>query len=311
MLWFKNRLYLSRILRTQIIQRNHDDSLIDHFDAKKTLKLVNRKYYWLNQKSHDDEFDMRHTIKKYCETCFICKRFKTSRHKSHDRAKSLFIFIHKWVDININFVTKLSLSCAWNEVVYNAILIIVDRLTKMIHYIFVTKTINAKNFVEILIRELVRIHDLLESIIIDKDFVFTSKYWLTLCYALKIKKKLSIAFHSQIDDQTKRQNNIMKQYFRFYINFEQSNWVKLLSMIEFVYNNNNIINAFTNMTFFEANQNYHSRMFFENNQNKRVKSMFAKNNVKHLQNLLNVLKINLMKTQTKQTHYQNERIMFK
>ena len=188
MLWFKNRLYLSRILRTQIIQRNHDDSLIDHFDAKKTLKLVNRKYYWLNQKSHDDEFDMRHTIKKYCETCFICKRFKTSRHKFHNRAKSIFIFIHKWIDINMNFVTKLSLSRAWNEVVYDAILIIVDRLTKMIHYIFVTKTINAKNLVEIFIQKFIRIHDLLESIIIDKDFVFTSKYWSTLCYALKIKK---------------------------------------------------------------------------------------------------------------------------
>ena len=80
-------------------------------------------------------------------------------------------------------------------------------------------------------------------------------------------------------------------------------------MIEFVYNN--VINAFTNMTLFEANQNYHSRMFFENNQNKRVKSMFAKNNVEHLQNLLNVLKVNLMKIRIKQTHYQNERIMFK
>ena len=80
-------------------------------------------------------------------------------------------------------------------------------------------------------------------------------------------------------------------------------------MIKFVYNN--VINASTNMTLFETNQDYHSRMFFENNQDKRIKSMFAKNNAKHLQNLLNVLKVNLMKTQIKQAHYQNERIMFK
>ena len=106
---------------------------------------------------------------------------------------------------------------------YDAILVIVDRLTKMIHYIPVTKTINAEYLAEILIREFVRIHGLLESIIIDRGFVFTSKYWSALCYALKIKGKLSIAFHSQIDDQTKRQNSIMKQYLRFYINFEQSN----------------------------------------------------------------------------------------
>ena len=50
-------------------------------------------------------------------------------------------------------------------------------------------------------------------------------------------------------------------------------------MIEFIYNN--VINVFTNMTLFERNQNYHSRMFFENNQNKKVKLMFAKDKVKH------------------------------
>ena len=74
-------------------------------------------------------------------------------------------------------------------------------------------------------------------------------------------------------------------------------------MIEFAYNN--VINASTNMTLFEANQDYHSRMFFEDNQNKRAKSMFARDNAKHLQNLLNILKVNLMKTQAKQAHYQN------
>ena len=190
MLWFKNRLYLSKALRTQIIQRNHDDFLIDHFDTKKTLELVNRKYYWLNQKSYDDEFDMRHTIKKYYETCFIYKRFKTSRHKFHDRAKSLFIFIHKWVDINMNFVTKLSLSRTWNEVVYDTILVIVDRLTKMIHYIFVTKTINAKNLVKILIRELVRIHDLLENIIIDKNFRLHIKILINIMLCVENQKKV-------------------------------------------------------------------------------------------------------------------------
>ena len=196
-----------------------------------------------------------------------------------------------------------------NFVIYDAILIIVDRLIKMMHYILVTKTINAKDLVEILIKDLVRMHELLESIVIDRDFVFTSKYWFSLCYALKIKEKLFIAFHSQIDDQTKRQNSTMKQYLRAYINFEQNDWIQLLFMIEFAYNN--AINVFTSMILFETNQNYHFRMFFENNQNLKVKSKFAKNNVKHLQKLLNVFRANLIDAQVKQAKYENKRTLFK
>ena len=44
--WYQNRLYLSLTLRSHVIEKNHDDSLIDHFDTKKTLKLISKKYYW-------------------------------------------------------------------------------------------------------------------------------------------------------------------------------------------------------------------------------------------------------------------------
>ena len=96
-----------------------------------------------------------------------------------------------------------------------------NRLTKMTHYISTIKTIRAENLAEILIREIVRIHDLSNSIITNRDSMFTVKYYFFLCYALKIRAKLSTVFHSQTDDQTKRQNSTMKQYLRAYVNFAQ------------------------------------------------------------------------------------------
>ena len=47
-LWYENRLYLSKILRIDVIARHHDDSLTSHFDTKKILKLIRRKCYWSN-----------------------------------------------------------------------------------------------------------------------------------------------------------------------------------------------------------------------------------------------------------------------
>ena len=180
---------------------------------------------------------MRAQIEKYCETCVVCKRSKVSRHKSYEILSSLSISEFKWADLTMNFVTELSESKAWNEIVHDSILVVINRLTKMTHYISITKTMIAENLAEILIREIIRLDDLSSSITTDRDSIFIFKYHDSLCYALKIKFKLSTTYHSQIDDQTKRQNNFMKQLFRTFVNFEQNNWIKLLFMTKFAYNN--------------------------------------------------------------------------
>ena len=121
----------------------------------------------------------------------------------------------------MDFVTDLPKSRDWNGVIYDFILVIVDRLTKMVHYVPVSKTVSAEDLAEILIREVVRLHGLPDSIITDRGSVFTAKYYSSLCYALKIKAKLSTAFHPQTDGQTERQNSTMKQYLRAYSCFTQ------------------------------------------------------------------------------------------
>ena len=314
-LWHDDCLYVSSSLREDVIKSNHDNSLADHFEIKRILELIRRKYYWFNQKRDNFErdvehdFNMRAQIKKYCETCAICKRNKTLRHKSYEKFSFLSISKFKWIDFTMNFVTNLSESKAWNETTYDVIFVVINRLIKMTHYISVTKIVIAENFVEILIREIIRLHDLSSSITTDRSLVFISKYHDALCYALKIKLKLFIVYHSQTDDQIERQNSIMKQYFRFFVNFEQNDWVKLLSMTEFAYNNSK--HAFTQMSSFEAMQRYKSRMFFEKFANFKIKSKFVKKHVEKLIELMKVLKINLVHAQKQQIKYKNAKIKLK
>jgi hypothetical protein len=77
-----------------------------------------------------------------------------------------------------------------------------------------------------------------KSIIFDKDSLFTLNFWSNFCYHLRIKIRLNIVFHSQTNEQTERQNQTLKQYLRIYVNYQQNNWVWLLFVIEYVYNNN-------------------------------------------------------------------------
>ncbi len=99
----------------------------------------------------------------------------------------------------MDFVTRLPVSTNWKGETYDSILVIIDRLTKMVHYKPIKVTIDVPGLAEIIIEVVMRNHGLPDSIVSDQDLVFTSKFWSLLCYFLGIKRKLSTAFHSQTD----------------------------------------------------------------------------------------------------------------
>ena len=158
----------------------------------------------------------------------------------------------------MDFVTGLPLSANWKGNSYDSILVIVDRLTKMVHYELVKITIDASGLLEVIIDVEVWYHSLLDSIVTNKGSLFTSKFWSSLCYFLGVKRRLSTTFHPQTDGQTKWQNSIMEAYLRAFVKFEQKNLIKLLLMTEFAYNNAK--NASISHTSFELNYGYHPWM---------------------------------------------------
>ena len=112
------------------------------------------------------------------------------------------------------------ISTDWKEDSYNSILVIVDRLTKMVHYEAVKVIIDAPGLAEVIIDVVVRHHGFPDSIVTDRESFFTLKFWSSLCYFLGIKRRLSTAFHPQTDGQTERQNSTIKAYLRAFVNFE-------------------------------------------------------------------------------------------
>ena len=94
----------------------------------------------------------------------------------------------------MDFVTGLPLFVDWNGDNYDSILIIIDCLTKMVHYDPVKVIIDAPGLAEVIIDVVVRHHSLPDSIISDWGAIFTSKFWSSLCYFFDIKQRLFTAF---------------------------------------------------------------------------------------------------------------------
>ena len=156
----------------------------------------------------------------------------------------------------------------------------------MVYYISVKVTIDAPGLAEVIIDVVVYHHGIPKSIVTDRGLLFKSKFWSSLCYFLGIKKKLSITFYPQINGQTKKQNSTMEAYLRVFINCKQDDWVRLLLMAEFAYNNAK--NASAGHTLFELNYGYHPRVSFKEDVNPRSKSRSANKLVEELKKLMEV-----------------------
>ena len=120
----------------------------------------------------------------------------------------------------MDFVTGLPISTNWKRDNYNSILVIINRLTKMVHYKPVKITINTVGLAEVIIDVVVYHHDLFDSIVINKSSLFLSKFWSLLCYFFDIKRWLSTTFLSQSDGQTEPQNSTMEVYLQAFVNFK-------------------------------------------------------------------------------------------
>lgn len=152
-------------------------------------------------------------------------------------------------------MTGLPISTDWKDKNYDCNLVIIDWLTKMVHYKLEKVTINTPGLAEIILNVIVQYHGLSNSIIINKSSLFTSNLWSLLYSFLDIKQRLWTAFYLQTDGQTKCQNSTIEVYLWAFVNFKQNDWARLLPMTKFAYNNAK--NASTSHTSFKLNYGYH------------------------------------------------------
>ncbi len=249
-LFKKDLLWVSENMHTKLLQKVHDQSSISHLDNKWIIDLVQRFYYWS---------DHRAIIQRYIWNCHAYQRSKVSRNSINELHHSLSISQKRWKDITINFITELSLLED-----YNIICIIICHFIKEHHYVFChweNDDISVEEMIWIMLWNVYRLHDLLSSIVLNKDFQFISTMWKSLCKRLRITASLFTVYHSEIDDQSKWVNQNVERELRIYCNYMQNDWVKWISMIEFSDNFN--IFSITSMILFYFNKEFHSWMSFD------------------------------------------------
>jgi len=199
-----------------------------------------------------------------------------------------------WTHISADFITKLPLAQG-----YDSILVVVDRLTKIVHFIPTTEKMSAEGLARLFRDNVWKLHSLPKSIISDRGPQFAAGLMRELNEMLGIKSKLSTVFHPQTDRQTKRINQELEQYLRMFIDHRQEQWSEWLGTAEFAYNNK--VHSSTRISPFKANYGQDPRIGFK--ERKKGKYMGAEKFMEKMKEIQEEAKAGLRKAQKDMRKY--------
>jgi hypothetical protein len=137
-----------------------------------------------------------------------------------------------WIDFSMDFVLGLPRTKKEKD----SIFVVVDRISKMAHFIPCHKTDDASNIVELFFREIIRLHGIPNTIVSDRDVKFLSYFWRSLWNKLGTKLLFSTTCHPQTDGQTEVVNRTLSTMLRAVLDQNLRRSEDCLPHVEFAYN---------------------------------------------------------------------------
>ena len=225
-LYYKDRVCVpdDDELRKAILEEAHSGSFAIHPSSTKMYQDLKMSFWWSGMKKDVSEFVTK---------CLVCQRVKAEHQVPSGLLQTIRIPEWKWDRITMDFFVGLPLTGRKHDSVW----VIVDRLTKSAHFLPVRTDYSLDKLAELYIKEIVRLHGILVSIILDLDPRFTSRFWGKLQEAMGTRLNFSIAFHPQTDGQSERVIQILEDMLRSFVIDYEGSWDRHIPLVEFVYNN--------------------------------------------------------------------------
>jgi transposase InsO family protein len=237
-----DRVYVPTTCRDTFLAAAHDATTSGHLGMARTMERLSRVAYWPR---------MERSVRDYVRSCDQCQRNKPSNRKPPGLLQPLPVPERNWEGISMDFITCLPETTAG----FDAIMVVVDRLSKMAHFIPCVGTIDAPEAAQLFFANIFRAHGLPKSIVSDRDSKFTSNFWRALFQLTGTSLDMSTARHAQTDGQTERLNRTLEEMLRAFVTYDMRNWDDLLPALEFAYNDS--VQESTRCTPFYANYGYH------------------------------------------------------
>jgi hypothetical protein len=237
--WFEKRVCVPQDpeLKKLILQEAHDSPYSIHPGNTKMYMDLKGRFWWSN---------MKRDVAEYIALRDVCNRVKAEHQKPAGLLQPLPIPEWKWDNVGMDFIIGLPRTKSG----YDSNWVVVDRLTKVAHFIPLKTTYTSAKLAKIYMRQIVCSHGVPKSIVSDRGTQFTSHFWRQLYESMGTRLEFSTAFHPQTDGQTERVNQILEDMLRACALDYGFSWDDNLPYAEFSYNNSH--QASIEMAPFEA-----------------------------------------------------------
>jgi hypothetical protein len=186
----------------------------------------------LHRLRHDFHFAaMRRIVQEFIQAYNTCQRYKSDHLRPTGLLQPLPIPSGVWSDIGIDFIE--ALPRVHDKTV---ILTVVDHFSKYCHFIPLAHPYTTESVAQAFFAEVVRLHGVLQTIVSDRDPVFTSSFWKELMTLTGSKLYMSSAFHPQSDGQSEAANRVIAMYLRCFTSDRPRQWLRWLPWAEYIYN---------------------------------------------------------------------------
>ncbi|KAJ9557882.1 hypothetical protein OSB04_012496 [Centaurea solstitialis] len=210
--------------RQTLLDEAHKSKFSIHPGATKMYRDLRTDYWWPG---------MKRDVARYVEKCLTCLRVKAEHQRPHGKLQPLEIPEWKWEHVTMDLVTGLPRIFRR----YDAIWVVVDRLTKSAHFIAIKEASSSEELADIYVREIVARHGVPVTVISDRDVRFTSRFWSRFHDDLGTRLQFSTPFHPQTDGQSERTIRTLEDMLRACVLDFGGSWDSHLPLVEFSYNN--------------------------------------------------------------------------
>jgi hypothetical protein len=232
------------LIKEVILKEFHMPPTIGHYNGEDMYSKMKRCYYWPG---------MRQECLKYAKCCKICQPHKPHLQKPLGYAADADIPIRPWSSVSLDFFGPFKMN---KKTGHDSILVVVDRLTKMAHFMPCSTKVKAPEVADLLLNNMIRHHGLADDYRSDRDKIFTSQVWETIWGKLGTSLSLGTAYHHQTAGQAERVNQELRRYLSIYCK-SHADWEDHITLAEFAYNAHK--NSSTGCTPFELNKGYQPR----------------------------------------------------